>query len=86
MLRPVYFSLRPFAFVRVIEAPNPNVSSILDIIVLTQGSQGSKGLAFTCAPKEPIICLLLFVHQEDPLDRIRGMVTRYLLPLVTRSS
>lgn len=50
-------------------------------MVLAQGSQGSKGLASTCAPKEPIICLLLFVHREDPLDRMRGMVTRSILPL-----
>ena len=51
-------------------------------MAFTQGSQGSKGtLASTCAPKEPIICLPLFVHREDPLDRMRGMVTRYLLPL-----
>lgn len=30
-------------FARIVESPDPNVSSILDIIVLAQGSQGMKG-------------------------------------------
>ncbi|KOX80474.1 hypothetical protein WN51_12957 [Melipona quadrifasciata] len=58
-------------------------------MALTQGSQGSKGtLASTCAPKEPIICLPLFVHREDPLDRMRGMIRRAIsiIQPVTKSS
>lgn len=39
----------------------------------------------TCVSEEPIICPISFVHQRNPLDRMRGMETRCLLPFATRS-
>lgn len=39
----------------------------------------------TCVSEEPIICPISFVRQRNPLDRMRGMETRCLLPFATRS-